>query len=168
MHGNPRPQAAQTHGYFHPAFGGRAENSGRYAACRKPFRTHARIYLLVLYFRARVDIGIRLDDGTNAKAFTLLWSGDLPAIAKIMGFAGHSGYQGCRFCWHRGVYATKPGAEKGHICYPHSSEEILRPKLRTHSECLATANELDQASTKEKLSRIRKRTGKHHSANFAS
>nr|CAG8446845.1 3983_t:CDS:2 [Entrophospora candida] len=32
------------------------------------------------------------------KAHILAWTGDIPAVTKIMCFIGHNSYQGCRFC----------------------------------------------------------------------
>ncbi|GES92308.1 transposase domain-containing protein [Rhizophagus clarus] len=34
----------------------------------------------------------------------IMWTGDIPAITKIMCLSGHNSYTACRFCYLRGVY----------------------------------------------------------------
>ena len=45
------------------------------------------------------------------RAHVLLWTGDIPAISKLVNLTGHNSYMGCRFCNLRGVYTN-------HIYYP--------------------------------------------------
>jgi len=54
-----------------------------------------------------------VDDGStpDSPKFTLhaylcFCSGDLPAIAKVMGISGHNSYDYCRFCTARGIYMS--------------------------------------------------------------
>ncbi|RIB24933.1 hypothetical protein C2G38_1957178, partial [Gigaspora rosea] len=46
----------------------------------------------------------------------LSWSGDIPALSKIMCVSGHNAYYGCRFCYLRGVYSETAR----HIYFPLS------------------------------------------------
>ncbi|CAG8727529.1 8692_t:CDS:2, partial [Racocetra persica] len=41
----------------------------------------------------------------------LSWSGDTPALTKLMGLTGHNSYKGCRYCNIKGIYFS-------HIYYP--------------------------------------------------
>ncbi len=34
-----------------------------------------------------------------------MWTGDMPAVAKLMCMSGHNSYLGCRFCYLKGVYS---------------------------------------------------------------
>lgn len=43
-----------------------------------------------------------------------MWTGDIPAITKLMNLSGHNSYLGCRFCWLKGVYCYKAK----HVYYP--------------------------------------------------
>ena len=68
----------------------------------------------------QLEAGVpRVHDGSNESLFTLhaylcLCSGDLPAIAKMMGLSGHNSYDHCRFCQAPGIYA-------GHVYCPLKS-----------------------------------------------
>ena len=44
----------------------------------------------------------------------IMWTGDIPAITKIMCLTGHNSYMGCRFCYIKGVYCSN----RKHIYYP--------------------------------------------------
>jgi len=46
----------------------------------------------------------------------IMWTGDIPAITKIMCLSGHNSYVACRFCYLRGVYCSN----RRHIYYPCS------------------------------------------------
>ena len=45
-----------------------------------------------------------------------MWTGDMPAIAKLMCMSGHNAYLGCRFCYLKGVYSDK----SRHVYFPCS------------------------------------------------
>ena len=34
----------------------------------------------------------------------LSWSGNTPALTKLMGLTGHNSYKGCRYCNLKGIY----------------------------------------------------------------
>lgn len=50
------------------------------------------------------------------RAHIIMWTGDIPAITKIMCLTGHNSYVACRFCYLRGVYCSN----RRHIYYPCS------------------------------------------------
>ena len=72
----------------------------------------------------------------------LSWSGDLPALSKIMCTTGHNSYLGCCFCYIRGMTANR------HVYYPlESLNSVTRtrydPKellLRTHQSYIQDVN----------------------------
>ena len=41
------------------------------------------------------------------RAHVLSWSGDIPALAKVMCTMGHNSYMGCQFCYIKGVYVNR-------------------------------------------------------------
>src|SRR5581483_8390467 len=43
-----------------------------------------------------------------------MWTGDIPAISKIMNITGHNSYMGCRFCYLKGTYCQN----SNHVYYP--------------------------------------------------
>jgi len=56
--------------------------------------------------------GVQCFDGATGNSFTLhgyilSFSGDLPALAKIMYTTGHNSYKACRFCSIKGVYCQQ-------------------------------------------------------------
>jgi len=56
-------------------------------------------------------------DALTGEVFTLhahllSWSGDLPALSKVMCTTGHNSYLGCRFCYIRGTIRNR------HVYYP--------------------------------------------------
>ena len=48
------------------------------------------------------------------RAHILSFSGDLPALAKVMYTTGHNSYKACRFCSICGIYCQ----ENRHVYYP--------------------------------------------------
>jgi len=68
--------------------------------------------------------GVTIFDSLSNKNFILrchviLWTGDIPAITKIMHLTGHNSYMGCRFCYIKGVFCN----ESRHVYYPCSMPE---------------------------------------------
>jgi hypothetical protein len=43
-----------------------------------------------------------------------MWTGDMPAVSKLMCMLGHNAYLGCRFCYLKGTYSAK----YKHVYYP--------------------------------------------------
>ncbi|GET00648.1 transposase domain-containing protein [Rhizophagus clarus] len=66
-----------------------------------------------------LEDGVMMYDGLLKEDFLLrshiiMWTGDIPAITKIMCLSGHNSYTACRFCYLRGVYCSS----RRHIYYP--------------------------------------------------
>ena len=79
--------------------------------------------------------GVQCYDAKRNKNFTLRahilsWSGDLPALAKVMCTIGHNSYQGYHFCYLRGIYC----ANNKHVYYP-----LLPPKRLTSTRYTSNA-----------------------------
>jgi hypothetical protein len=55
----------------------------------------------------------------------IMWTGDIPAITKIMCLSGHNSYMACRFCYLRGVYCSS----RRHIYYPCNMPSIFYENL---------------------------------------
>ena len=60
--------------------------------------------------------GIVIYDSVSKQDFLLhchviLWTGDIPAITKLMCISGHNSYFGCRFCYLKGTYCK-------HVYFP--------------------------------------------------
>ena len=89
-------------------------------------------------------------------AFTMFWSGDIPAISKLAGFTGHNSYHGCRFCMIRGKYCSYTR----HIYYPPAENEDN--SLRTHEQTLDLLEKLEATEdTKHIYNRLTQNSGKH-------
>ncbi|RGB26442.1 hypothetical protein C1646_631332, partial [Rhizophagus diaphanus] len=55
--------------------------------------------------------GITCYDAVLQETFTLQshilsWSGDIPALSKVMCLSGHNARSGCRFCYIHGIYSN--------------------------------------------------------------
>lgn len=53
--------------------------------------------------------GVKCYDGSRKedfilRCFVVFWSGDIPALSKLMCTTGHNSYKGCRYCNLHGVY----------------------------------------------------------------
>jgi hypothetical protein len=58
------------------------------------------------------------------RCHVVIWTGDMPAISKLMCMSGHNAYLGCRFCYLKGVYSER----SRHVYFPCSmprSSDIL-------------------------------------------
>jgi hypothetical protein len=96
-------------------------------------------------------------------AHILSWSGDLPALAKLMCTTGHNSYQACRFCYLRGTYCTT----NKHIYYPlsppkrstgtHNKPDELPEK--THADYLQDIEDVENADTRTASRQTIKATG---------
>ena len=62
-----------------------------------------------------------------------MWTGDIPAITKVLNLTGHNSYMACRFCNIRDIY-------NNHIYYPlnsnlrSSSYDLVNLPMRSHEE----------------------------------
>ncbi|GES76293.1 transposase domain-containing protein [Rhizophagus clarus] len=71
---------------------------------------------LVIEELKELEHGIRCHDGYTNQDFILhcsvvSWSGDTPALAKLMCTTGHNSYQGCQYCDLRGIW-------ENHVYFP--------------------------------------------------
>ena len=41
------------------------------------------------------------------RSYIILWTGDIPAMTKVMHLTGHNSYMGCRFCYIKGIYCQQ-------------------------------------------------------------
>ena len=89
-------------------------------------------------------------------SYIILWTGDIPAITKLMCLTGHNSYMGCRFCYVKGVWCQ----QSRHVYYPCSMprdsdiqdfDPLNLPKRTSHTferDILKVENE-HQGSIKE-------------------
>ncbi len=80
------------------------------------FKFIIHIYLIIL-----IAEGVSIYDALLKETFILrchviMWTGDMPAISKLMCMSGHNAYLGCRFCYLKGVYSEK----SRHVYHPCS------------------------------------------------
>ncbi len=105
-------------------------------------------------------------DGLKNEDFILhctvvLWSGDTPALAKLMCTCGHNAYQGCRYCNLCGIY-------QGHVYFPTQPPKKVKgtkydPKnlpLRTHSEYLQSATKWTNTKNNREKKQLELQSGK--------
>ncbi|GES98927.1 transposase domain-containing protein [Rhizophagus clarus] len=82
-------------------------------------------------------------------AHIITWTGDIPALTKIMNITGHNSYHGYRICNIEGVYSQK----HKHIYFPPKQNCMNKD----HSDWIGYINEIEAATTnKEKEILIRK------------
>ena len=109
--------------------------------------------------------GIKCRDGFKNQDFILhcsvvSWSGDIPALAKLMCTTGHNSYQGCRYCnlcgiWENHIYfPTKPPKNKKEITYDPNN----LPK-RTHQDYLRKIQKWKMAGNDRDRKKIETSTG---------
>ncbi|CAJ0823824.1 15861_t:CDS:2 [Entrophospora sp. SA101] len=79
------------------------------------------------------------DELFQLKAHILAWTGDIPAVTKVMCFTGHNSYQGCRFCKIEGKLLTS----NRHIYYPLQNHSTSNLPLRGHEEILKNIDEIN-------------------------
>jgi hypothetical protein len=83
------------------------------------------------------------DELFQLKAHILAWTGDIPAVTKIMCFTGHNSYQGCRFCKIEGKLLKS----NRHIYYPLQNYSISNLPLRDHEEILKNIDEINDCES---------------------
>ena len=97
------------------------------------------------------------DEFFELKAHVLAWTGDIPAITKIMCFTGHNSYQGCRFCKING----KLLGSNSHVYYPLPDDiEISDLPARKHNEILNNIREIDNCRSKSHKDKLIQKYGK--------
>ncbi|GET57996.1 transposase domain-containing protein [Rhizophagus irregularis DAOM 181602=DAOM 197198] len=85
---------------------------------KQPQDFNSFLYPLIQEMKMLQD-GILCYDGNKKEYFTLrahilAWTGDLPALSKILYLTGHNSYSGCRFCNLRGTLNEM----NRHVYYP--------------------------------------------------
>jgi hypothetical protein len=110
--------------------------------------------------------GIKCYDGNKNQDFILhcsiiSWSGDTPALAKLMHTTGHNSYQGCQYCniygiWENHVYfPTKPPKSNRKAVYYDPNN---LPK-RTHQDYLAKIQKWKMAGNNKNKMKTETATG---------
>src|SRR6266508_5594688 len=83
-------------------------------------------------------------------AYIIAWTGDIPALSKVMNITGHNSYSGCRFCDIQGIYSQK----YRHVYFLTNLKEKYTKK--NHSTRLTHINKIETATTtKEKETLIK-------------
>jgi hypothetical protein len=86
----------------------------------------------------------------------LFWSGDLPAIEKLLYLTGVNSYNGCRFCTIRGTYCNYAG----HVYFPHKETDPEKYPLRSHDDMFRKVEKvLERGITDNERSRRSKESG---------
>ncbi|CAG8541493.1 8207_t:CDS:2, partial [Cetraspora pellucida] len=92
----------------------------------------------------------------------LSWSGDIPALSKVMCISGHNAYSGCRFCYFHGTYSETAR----HVYFPLSPPKeydgtTYNPNklpMRSHINYLQDIKALENKSGSERH-KIERETG---------
>ena len=91
------------------------------------------------------------------RAHTIIWTGDIPAITKVLNLTGHNSYMACWFCNIWGIYNY-------HIYYPlnsslqSSSYDLINLPMRSHKEYnndITKINQIYSESDKNKQINLR-------------
>lgn len=112
--------------------------------------------------------GVTIYDALSKENFVLrchvvMWTGDMPAISKLMCMTGHNAYFGCRFCYIKGVYSEK-SRHVYHPCSMPRNSDILdfNPEdlpNRTEHDFLNDASRIINEINKTRKKSIAKETG---------
>ncbi|GET67263.1 transposase domain-containing protein [Rhizophagus irregularis DAOM 181602=DAOM 197198] len=111
---------------------------------KQPQDFNSFLYPLIQEMKLLQD-GILCYDGNKKEYFTLrahilAWTGDLPALSKILYLTGHNSYSGCRFCNLRGTLNEM----NRHVYYPlQQNIDSIRLPIRTHDEMLTSINQIE-------------------------
>ncbi|EXX61540.1 hypothetical protein RirG_170250 [Rhizophagus irregularis DAOM 197198w] len=111
---------------------------------KQPQDFNSFLYPLIQEMKMLQD-GILCYDGNKKEYFTLrvhilAWTGDLPALSKILYLMGYNLYSGCRFCNLRGTLNEM----NRHVYYPlQQNIDPIRLPIRTHDEMLTSINQIE-------------------------
>ena len=86
-------------------------------------------------------------------AHIIAWTGDIPALTKVMNITGHNSYSGCRFCDIQGVYSQK----YKHIYFPDGNECIKK----NNSDWLLRVSEIEATETNSEKDKLIRQYGKY-------
>ena len=112
-----------------------------------------------------ISDGIECFDGLKNENFILhcsvmSWSGDTPALAKLMYTTGHNSYEGCWYCKLCGIYerhvyySTTPPRNTNGVKY---TPEHLPKKM--HQDYLENIQTLNKAKNNTQKKQLEKNTG---------
>ncbi|GET50952.1 transposase domain-containing protein [Rhizophagus irregularis DAOM 181602=DAOM 197198] len=112
---------------------------------KQPQDFNSFLYPLIQEIKSLQD-GISCYDGNKEEQFTLrahilAWTGNIPALSKVLCLTGHNSYSGCRFCNLRGTL----NETNRHVYYP--LQQNIDPKrlpIRTHDEILNSTNQIER------------------------
>ena len=124
------------------------------------------LYIFILIIL--IAEGVTIYDALSKENFVLrchvvMWTGDMPAISKLMCMSGHNAYLGCRFCYIKGVYSEK-SRHVYHSCSMPRNSNIsdFNPEdlpNRTEHDFLNDASKIINEINKTKKKLITKETG---------
>ncbi|GET55729.1 transposase domain-containing protein [Rhizophagus irregularis DAOM 181602=DAOM 197198] len=123
---------------------------------KQPKDFNSFLYPLIQEMKSLQD-GISCYDGNKEEQFTLrahilAWTGDIPALSKVLCLTGHNSYSGCRFCNLRGTL----NETNRHVYYP--LQQNIDPKrlpIRTHDEILNSTNQIERLEEDRRETYIR-------------
>jgi len=88
-------------------------------------------------------------------AHIIAWTGDIPALTKIMNIKGHNSYLGCRFCNIQGIYSEK----HKHI-YFHPQKKGSHK--RNHAEWLSAVIKIEESREGREKEKLIQEYGKNY------
>jgi hypothetical protein len=74
----------------------------------------------------------RRSNKIKVRGYMLFWSGDIPAIEKLLHLTGVNSYSGCRFCTIKGTYCN----HVGHVYFPHKETDPQNYPLRSYEHMI--------------------------------
>ena len=86
-------------------------------------------------------------------AHIMAWTGDIPALTKIMNVIGHNSYSECRFCDIWGEYSQK----HKHVYFPPNRNYTNR----NHSDWISYIDEIEAAETNREKEELIRQYGKY-------
>jgi hypothetical protein len=123
----------------------------------------------------KLTIGVRAFDSLSGRlfllcAFLILVFGDIPAVSMLMRMKGHNGISPCRMCEVTGLHVPASQATTHYVPLDRSNYPNLSPTdilaydpsnlpLRSHTQLLEQANEVQGALTNAEAERLAKQYG---------
>ena len=143
---------------------------------KKPLDVDSFLWPAILEF-IRLAQGLTTFDILKAELFVLhayliLVFGDIPAISLLMHMKGHNGFSPCRMCKILGVRIPASQSTTHYVPHDRSRHpdvrkdseavrvyDMARLPLRTHTELISQANEVQAAPTNAEADRLSRRYG---------
>jgi hypothetical protein len=79
------------------------------------------------------------------RSYIILWTGDIPAMTKVMHLTGHNSYMGCRFCYIKGTYCQ----QSRHIYYPCNPSELIKRDENSFKQDIALLESKDKLTDRK-------------------